>query len=229
MGKGIIELKGRAAGKNTNSGISLSSTSIDFGQVQLQNPTEQILKISNIGTNDLRIFSVVWDKLSGGENLEQFSFLDGSNKNIPVLKPGEFHNLKIQFNPKSQKDYAAKIQMLTNDPINEGLVEVPVAGTGKDFTSVNDGTASMTGLSVSISPNPVKDLSKVQLTLDNPGTVKMDIIDASGRKVANLMNNFANQGVTVSNFDAQGYSNGMYFIVVDYNGKQIQLPFLITK
>ncbi len=229
QGRGFVVLKGGSQGKNANSGVSLSSTSIDFGQVEIDKPTMQILKITNIGSTNLKLFKIQWDKSYGGENLDQFAFLDGTDKNLPTLSPGESHELKIQFSPKKAKDYASKIQMLTNNPVNDGIIEVPLSGSGYDPSSVKYGIAYMNGLTVSVNPNPVKDISKIELKLEKSGNIKMDLIDLTGRKITNLMNNYLNSGVTYSDFDAQKYINGMYFILVDFNGEQVQLPFIITK
>lgn len=228
-GKGFIDLKARSAGKITNSGITLSSTNIDFGEVDILKPDLKTLKISNTGTNILRIFDARFDIKSGGENNAQFTFFEDSNKNIPELKPGESHDLKIQFHPEKVKEYATRIQLTTNDPINEGIVEVPIVGVGIDPSTVNDNIASVTGLKVSVNPSPVTELSKVEFTVEVPGNIVMDIVDQTGRKLDNLFNGYANQGIHTQDLNARNYVSGVYFISISYNGQKLQLPFLVTK
>jgi hypothetical protein len=229
LGKGSIELKARAAGKSTESGISLSSTSMDFGEVDLGTNSINTLKISNIGGNNLRVFNVTWDSKSGGENLAQFEFVDNTHKNIPILAPGESHDLKIKFEPQSDKDYAARFILTTNDPINEGLVEVPVAGKGKDISSVREGIASIEGLTVKINPNPVVSYATISYTLEMPGNISIDVIDASGRKIEHITNGFLTNGEFNRDFNTDNIANGMYFISVDFNGQKLQIPFIVTK
>ncbi|MBX3042962.1 MAG: choice-of-anchor D domain-containing protein [Candidatus Kapabacteria bacterium] len=231
LGKGSLELKARAAGLSTNSGLSLSSTSIDFGEVEVTDDDVQTLKISNIGSNVLRIFSITWDSKSGGENLAQFSFIDNTNVTKPTIEvqPGESHDLKIKFAPQAGKDYAAIIQMLTNDPVDEGLVEVPVAGKGKIPASVKDGIAKIQGLNVKISPNPVTDNSSVEYTLDVSGNLEMSIIDQTGRKVSDIYNQFTNEGLYMKELSAGNLANGVYFLSVKFNGQTVQMPFVISK
>ncbi|MDT3741148.1 MAG: choice-of-anchor D domain-containing protein [Candidatus Kapabacteria bacterium] len=228
-GKGFIDLKARSAGQVTNSGITLSSTNIDFGEVDILKPDLKTLKISNTGFNNLRIFDARFDIKSGGENNAQFTFFEDSNKNIPELKPGESHDLKIQFHPEKVKEYATRIQLTTNDPINEGIVEVPIVGVGIDPSTVNDNIASVTGLKVSVNPSPVTDLSKVEFTVEVPGNIVMDIVDQTGRKLDNLFNGYANQGIHTQDLNARNYVSGVYFISISYNGQKLQLPFLVTK
>lgn len=228
-GNGFVDLKARSAGQSTNSGITLSSTNIDFGEIDILKPEIKILKISNTGSNKLRIFAAGFDAKSGGENNAQFTFFEDSNKNIPELNPGESHDLKIQFHPEKVKEYATRIQLITNDPINEGIVEVPLIGKGIDPSTVNEGIVSVTGLKVSVNPSPVTESSKVEFTVDVPGNIVMDIVDQTGRKLDNLFNGFANQGIHTQDINARNYVSGIYFISIHYNGQNLQLPFLVTK
>ncbi|GAB1371435.1 hypothetical protein MASR1M45_14970 [Candidatus Kapaibacterium sp.] len=229
MGNGHVDLKARAAGKNLESGIQLSATSVDFGTAEINKPKLYTLKISNVGGNNLRVWSIIFDKFSGGENLAQFKFADGSDKNIPILAPGESHDLKIEFTPEKSKEYAVRIQILTNDPINEGLIEVPVSGAGFDPSSVRDGVASIDGLSVTINPSPVNELSKIELNASINGNLDMNIMDISGRVVRNVNTSQINAGISTFDLNANTFANGTYFLVINFNGKSVQLPFVVTK
>ena len=231
-GTGWVDLKARSMGNEIVSGVTLSATSIDFGNVNLEENKDFTLKISNSGGGTLRIIDIRFDNKSGGENLAQFSFLDGTNVTKPAiaLAAGESHDLKIKFAPQSEKNYAVRIQITTNDPVNGGLVEIPVAGRGKDpNVSVKDAIATVTGFSIKVNPTPVNDNGIVEFTLDMPGNVEINVVDQAGRKVAGLYKAYTNQGTYTKELDAAKLSSGMYFLNVNFNGQKLNLPFVISK
>lgn len=227
-GSAIIELIARAAGNEFDSGLLFSTSSLDFGAIELGESNEQTLKISNIGNTNVRVFDVKWDNKSGGENLEQFSFVDNTDKLKPTLAPGEAYELKVKFEPRDEKDYLAQFFIVTNDPANE-LVNFPVSGKGKNTSSVKDQIASTNGLTVSIKPSPITDFGTVEYSVEIPGNLVINVVDQTGRKVLEFVDTYANQGNYSKELSSSELSSGMYFLSVSYNGKQLQVPFLISK
>lgn len=60
-------------------------------------------------------------------------------------------------------------------------------------------------------PNPFNPSTKIEFQLVNSSLVNLDIYDALGRKVANLINEKLNSGTFSYNFNAAGLTSGVYF------------------
>jgi hypothetical protein len=60
-------------------------------------------------------------------------------------------------------------------------------------------------------PNPFNPSTKIEFQLVNSSQVNLEVYDALGRKVANLVNERLNSGTFSYNFNATGLTSGVYF------------------
>jgi hypothetical protein len=68
---------------------------------------------------------------------------------------------------------------------------------------------------VSLVPNPVVDLARLNYTTTQAGIVNISLYDATGRLVDNLMNEARPVGEHTVNVDAQNLAAGVYFVKVE--------------
>ena len=64
------------------------------------------------------------------------------------------------------------------------------------------------------SPNPFNPTTSISFTLPASDNVTVDIYNVSGQKVDTLVNDFMDAGMHSVNWDASGFSNGVYFYTV---------------
>ncbi|MDX9789564.1 MAG: choice-of-anchor D domain-containing protein [Candidatus Kapabacteria bacterium] len=229
-GEGEVDFKAKTTGVTADKKVSLSEVSLDFGEIDINTSSEKTLTITNIGSTNLTIFSVTFDKASGGENIAQFKFLDGTEKNIPQIEPGESHDIKIQFAPENPKDYAVLIKMLTNDnAVNGGVVEVPLSGKGHDPASVKEPFAEIKDLSVRISPNPLFENGTIELNVQKAGNIEMYVVDYNGKRILDVYNAYTSEGLLMKELNSANISSGMYFLNVNYNGQILNVPFVVSR
>jgi hypothetical protein len=60
-------------------------------------------------------------------------------------------------------------------------------------------------------PNPFNPRTRISYALPEPGIVHLTVCDNLGRDVATLVNDYKEAGYYQANFDASGFSSGMYF------------------
>jgi hypothetical protein len=100
--------------------ISVSQTSLDFGDIKVGKKTTKTLNITNGGTGDLIT------TLSGLEGTD-FSVQGSSSITIKSKKS---YSLKVLFTPKSAGSKTATLKINSNDP-NTRISDIPLSGTGQ--------------------------------------------------------------------------------------------------
>ncbi|MDP8241095.1 MAG: Ig-like domain-containing protein [Candidatus Hatepunaea meridiana] len=99
--------------------ISVEPEAVDFDDLAFNNTADEIVTISNVGSDDLTITNIDID----GEGFEvQFA-------GAFDLAPGEDHEVTVTFEPDAPADFAADLIITSNDP-NENVVTVTLTGTG---------------------------------------------------------------------------------------------------
>lgn len=108
------------------SGICLSTDSLNFGAVSVDDEIEKTFYINNTGSGTLQIISINIDNTS-------FSVVGSSNFNIEA---GAYQGVKVRFTPASPVLYTAVLQINNNSA--DGVKEVTLTGTGSEFGTVTD-------------------------------------------------------------------------------------------
>jgi photosystem II stability/assembly factor-like uncharacterized protein len=67
-------------------------------------------------------------------------------------------------------------------------------------------------------PNPFNPETKIKFGVPKPGSVKLNIYDASGRVVSELINQNMNPGTFEVTWNASNYSSGVYFYKIESEG-----------
>lgn len=106
-----------------NPHIELSSSSVNFGNVNLGSSRTYSIVISNSGINDLNVSQF---------NLSSSDF-NVSTDCIKTYLSGESCSLQITFTPSSAKSYAEQLLILSNS--ETGDVTIALTGTGVDPNS----------------------------------------------------------------------------------------------
>jgi hypothetical protein len=96
------------------------------------------------------------------------------------------------------------------DPQNTDYTDGVTTGTGggpdyKSYLSQNY-------------PNPFNPQTTIDYVVPTAGTVTLDVFDASGAKVASLVNGVKSKGKYTAHFNAQGLASGVYFYRLKGNG-----------
>jgi hypothetical protein len=68
-------------------------------------------------------------------------------------------------------------------------------------------------------PNPAMDRVELSFNMEFASHVNIDIVDITGKKIANVYDNFAASDKFEVNLDSESFSTGSYFIAMTVNGK----------
>lgn len=122
-------------------------------------------------------------------------------------------SLAVEFNKGS--DYQHVI------PANETYYQNIVADWVPLIAGFNN--FSKAGASVKIFPNPFSAVTTFELTCDKPSQAYICVLDASGKKVSELLNDSFSSGTRIYTWDGksdkgQKLINGMYFVQIQING-----------
>ena len=135
--------------------IESSTSSINFGGVYVNDTTSMQLFLSNTGTDDLMISSIVSDP-------EVFFTVP----NTGVIDPEESMNVTVYFLPTVLGDYTGSVTVYSNDA-DDSVFVIPVYGEGL----VSPMQFSVAAISDTMAPN---DLHIHRLALSNSGNFILD-------------------------------------------------------
>ncbi len=65
---------------------------------------------------------------------------------------------------------------------------------------------------INISPNPAISQTDINISIDDPGNYRIDIVDETGRIVEKLKNTWLEEGIYQEQLDVSGYNSGRYFL-----------------
>ncbi len=223
-----IYFNAKGAPKDASSGVTVSTTDIDFGKVKIGESSIYEVLVSNTGTNEL-IFPIKPSFIGGGEVKAQYSFVDGT-ETIPNLLKGETHTIKIKFQPKAAKVYGPLSFKITSNAENNGIIEVKMTGEGEVPASVEDNPLS--GV-LSLQINPSINSGNAVFAYDYTGgldkNINVKIIDISGETRMELYNGKAINGIHFINLSNMNLENGKYFVVTEMDGYNKMIQFIIQK
>jgi flagellar hook assembly protein FlgD len=117
-------------------------------------------------------------------------------------------------------------------PVNAAYYQNIVADWVPLGVGLND--LSKAGASVKIFPNPFSSETTVQLICDKPSQAYICVLDASGKRVAELLNESFSAGTRSYTWDGMSDSgkklaNGLYFVQIQINGFSEIQKIMINK
>lgn len=118
------------------------------------------------------------------------------------------------------------------------MISLTVQNAG-DCKASQNGTILMTGVKdqkasavkVNIYPNPFKDITNINYTLNKRSQVKIQVIDITGKEVAVLENSMQEKGNYISTFDAAKYNTqaGVYLVKILVDDNMVTKQIIMLK
>jgi hypothetical protein len=108
---------------------------------------------------------------------------------------------------------------------------VPLCSTTTTFiptTAMNFKTTSLNDVFLKLYPNPVAQSAKLEIVVDKPSAIQIDIYNKLGQKVMNVSpaENLP-EGQVLKTINVLKLSSGMYHIVVSINNKLYTLNMIV--
>jgi hypothetical protein len=216
IGKG--ELGGGAQIKTTD-----TTNILDYGSVLVGKNKPLALVLFNTGNVTLNI-----SKITKTDVDNVFSWNVPGNLYPDSIAVGGNLQLELRFAPLTAKAYSATIT-IESDAINYPEFNVTLTGVGNS-TGVNDPTISSSFM-MAVVPNPATDHAVLQYTLNGTQqkSLEINIVDVTGKTVANITNIEAQPGSNSYELNLQGYSTGTYYIIANIGTSSCQIPLIIAR
>ena len=178
---------------------------IEFVDVQTSTTAEVELEIRNVGLDTLEIIDMYITPERGriGFDFEWEDLLAGFSATGYVL-----------FFPDREGRYEAVLHIESNDR-DAGLLEIPISGTALEVETP-PGTLPTEFAIVGVYPNPFNDIAKVKFLLPEKGNLQIDVYSIYGRRLAHTEKRDLPPGSHAWNWDASGFSIGVYILTIHY-------------
>ena len=177
------------------------------------NTLEFVAEIKN--HSGIKKATLYWKK-NNLENLNSIEMIEKDGKFYAEISATEFPNQNdtIHYHIKAE----------TN---NGKTAYHPISAPEGNFTAFVDYFMSVEELSdnansfdiIGIYPNPVSSNAEIRFEVINAGNVELNIINSIGDNVANISNEYLNQGTYSSSIDVSELPSGIYVIVLKSNNQ----------
>jgi hypothetical protein len=113
-----------------------------------------------------------------------------------------------------------------------GDKSVKLIGKGIDPNSVDDNFGNEMTLNLTVQPNPVVDKAEITFSAgadDFPHHAKLSLFNPMGQEIKVLFEGKAYPLYNKINFETNGISTGMYFLILKSENNGVSIPVIILK
>lgn len=197
---------------------SVSSSSLDFGDVEVDQSADLPLTISSIGDIPLVIYDISTDNAC---------FTTNWDTSDSLLLVGEHLDVTVTFSPTTVATFDQTLSIESNGD----LVEVELHGSGVS-SSVYPGTS--TGIPQSFAlhapyPNPFNPETTVGFDVPITSDVAVRVYDVLGQQVATLTEGRIGSGNYRVTWNAANQPSGVYFVRMDAGGQVFTQKCLLVR
>ena len=153
--------------------ISVSPTSIDFGDVETGTASDQIVTISNVGSADLQVT---------GLSTANVTFSVVATSTPFILAPGGLQDVTIRFSPTIAGVQIGDLEITSDDP-DQPLVTVSLTGNGTEPLP-NEPDIGVSPASLDFGQVVVGSSSDLTATVTNNGLQTLTVSDLSATNAA---------------------------------------------
>lgn len=204
--------------------VTTNVNSIAFGKVGVGQTNASTFRINNTGGQPLVI-----SKIEPEYNYSHIFKIVGQSTNISVPAGGELE-VTVTFEPKDKIPYSSFLTVKSN-ATNEANKTITLTGIGEEVGSVKDGIASNGLFTLSVSPNPINEQSKVNYSIagNESQYVNIYMVNQTGARVADVFSGIKNPGEHSELITLPTLPSGAYHLILNANGIMVDLPVIIVK
>lgn len=206
-------------------------TDVDFKDIGLTSlGRRDTAVIENIGTASFQLTNFTRETISGPDSVFTYYGMDGSaiQQSLPrTVPPGEAFSFVVECIPQgSRGEFVQNAVITTNVPGSE--VNIRVRANSVDTTTSVHGEDAVSGMSFTITPQPMRDEATITLSNVDNGWVVIELIDIAGRIVSTQREQVvaSTQSYTISR---SSLPNGAYTVRVSSNGRQASSWIMISR
>ncbi len=194
--------------------IEVVPAAYDYGEVAVGYDSSCYFIIRNKGDATLTISSFQLD----GDDADHF-FLSGWAGGAMIILPADSDSVLVHFSPTSSGSKTASLLVNSDDP-DEPVVTVPLSGNGADTAVKERDGAILTAFRLMPNyPNPFNSGTIISYHMPRTADVRIDIYDASGRFVRNLVRAAKQPGAHEVRWDGTDSNNypvcsGLYIVAL---------------
>lgn len=196
----------------------VSTSSLDFGQVEVGQSADLSLRISSIGELPLVIYDI---------STNNIYFATDWDESDSLLLVGEHLDITVTFTPMVVATFNRTLTVESNGE----LIQVMLHGSGVSSAVYPDASA---GIPESFAlhtpyPNPFNPETTVAFDVPTSSDVTVRVYDVLGRQVATLTEGRISAGAYHVIWNAANQTSGMYFVRMDANGQAFTQKCLLIR
>lgn len=206
----------------------ISVTALDFGEVNVGSVQQESFTITGGSPGRLEIAGIALKQETAAGWFRIVS--PAPDATYPLtLNEGQKVTVTVEFAPPEKGSVQTALMIETNDPMRQNI-EIALAGTGLSVSGVagDEGVERNAG-PVRVMPNPLHVTGEIIIDLQAAGDMRVQLLDVSGRSVAELYNGRYNGRVQRISLDACDLPSGLYFCEVRIGGERYHRMITINR
>jgi len=192
--------------------LNISTSNLDFGDIEIDQSKDSTIVISNIGTGDLII-----NNISIFQDSSDFNLLSPTSFPVTIKPNSAPLNVIVNFSPSSTGEKRDTLIISSNDP-NNYIAYVTLIGNGVTETNFYSQEISDIPKTFGLDqnyPNPFNPETTIQYQLPKASEVKLIIYNLLGQRVTILVDKLQQAGFYSAQWDGKDefgkyVSNGVY-------------------
>jgi hypothetical protein len=194
---------------STGPRITVSSTTLDYGNVQIGSARDANLVVQNIGSDPLVLFT---QTITGKDSLD---FWITQTAGSPIA-PGNSATVSIRHRPFTSGAKSAKLVLASND---QGIPRFEVGLISNAVTDASRAPAAPNGVRLHQNyPNPFNPATTIAYELDKAGHVDLTVCNVFGETVERIEARHREAGTHRILWNADRHASGVYLAVLRVAG-----------
>jgi len=180
--------------------------------------------LAEIDPDDIATISVLKDERA----IEKYG-AEGINGVVEIITKANKKGLKEQEKIMKAKEKEGKARKKAMKQLKKEKVKQKQKVPKEQQKAMEAKPIQSPAHGLSVFPNPTRQLTNIQLNLKKKGNVKVDILNANGQVVLNLVNEVMEKGVHQFQWNSDTQPVGSYFVHFNMNGELISKQIVVKK
>lgn len=197
----------------------ITSSKIDFGNIEVGKSMKKGIEVQNLGTHSLIIDSIIIKNIAcelvKGQNLTKIMSLMNDS-------------IEVSWTPMVSGKLCDTLYIYHNGIGIENPKKVVITGNALNSTSISDYVINTSGF-LTVMPNPIKDQGVVEYFVPEKSTIQISIKDINGKEIRDILKGNFNEGRYELILNRENLLAGVYVLVYSSRSFTINEKVVFSK
>jgi hypothetical protein len=202
-------------------GIAVSTDTLDFGTVIVNESLSLELWIYNTGSLPLNVTNI-----SMAPTYAPYFEISSTSFSVPS---DDSSQITITFTPQAQESYNCALAILNNSPVPTLVIQIRAEGSLLGVTEELAGPVPSNYSLEQNHPNPFNPVTTIDFGVPHASEIRLAVYDVMGRHVATLVQGMMPAGNYQASWNAENVPSGIYFCRFEAGSKAMTRKMILLR